>query len=114
MSILESSRRLAKNIKSAARIREIIVVFAKHGFQDILEHSNIGRKILGRLSFNRFFGQENLSNLSVSERIRMSLEQLGPTFIKLGQLLSTRPDLIPHEWTEDLKKITKSGPASGL
>ena len=105
MSILESSRRLAKNIKSAARIREIIVVFAKHGFQDILEHSNISRKILGRLSFNRFPGQKNLSNLSVSERIRMSLEQLGPTFVKLGQLLSTRPDLIPHEWTEDLKKL---------
>ena len=35
----------------------------------------------------------------------MSLEQLGPTFVKLGQLLSTRPDLIPHEWTEDLKKL---------
>ena len=105
MSILESSRRLAKNIKSAARIREIILVFAKHGFQDILEHSSIGRKILDRLSFNWFSRQEHLSNLSVSERICMSFEQLGPTFVKLGQLLSTRPDLIPHEWTEDLKKL---------
>ena len=105
MSILESGRRLAKNIKSAARIREIIVVFAKHGFQDILEHSDISRKILGRLSFKRLSRQEKLSNLSVSERIRMSFEQLGPTFVKLGQLLSTRPDLIPHEWAEDLKKL---------
>jgi ubiquinone biosynthesis protein len=38
-------------------------------------------------------------------RVRMVLEELGPTFIKLGQILSTRPDLIPLEWAEELKKL---------
>ena len=105
MSIFESSRRLAKNIKSAARLREIILVLAKYGFRDILKQANMSRKILNRLPFKYSLIQKDFSNLSVAERIRMSFEQLGPTFVKLGQLLSTRPDLIPQDWTEEFAKL---------
>ena len=42
---------------------------------------------------------------SVAERLRMSFEELGPTFVKLGQLLASRPDLIPIEYTEEFKKL---------
>ena len=38
-------------------------------------------------------------------RFRRVLEELGPTFIKCGQILSTRPDLIPQDWAEELKKL---------
>lgn len=43
--------------------------------------------------------------LSTAERLRLCFEQLGPTFVKLGQLLSTRPDLIPEEFCEEFKKL---------
>ena len=45
---------------------------------------------------------------SVPEKLRKSLEELGPTFIKLGQLLSLRPDLIPNEYCEEFKKLQDS------
>jgi ubiquinone biosynthesis protein len=45
------------------------------------------------------------SHLSAAERVRMSFEQLGPTFVKLGQLLATRPDLIPLAFSEEFKKL---------
>jgi ubiquinone biosynthesis protein len=48
---------------------------------------------------------KDLEHLSAPERVRMSFEQLGPTFVKLGQLLATRPDLIPQEYSEEFKKL---------
>ncbi len=105
MGLLEKSKRLAKNIKSARRLREIILVLARHGFQDILRQAGIGRQILDRLSFKWLAQNKDLAEFSVPQRIRMSFEQLGPTFVKLGQMLSTRPDLIPPDLAEELKKL---------
>ena len=44
-------------------------------------------------------------NLARTQRVRLALEELGPTFVKLGQLLSTRPDLIPHDLILELEKL---------
>ena len=105
MNVFTSGRNLAKNIKSASRFREIVLVLARHGFQDVLQRANITYKILDRLHLKKILMDRDIQDLSVAERIRKSLEQLGPIYVKLGQLLSTRPDLIPHEWTEELKKL---------
>ena len=51
-----------------------------------------------------------MDKLSRSERIRMATEELGPTFIKLAQILSTRPDLIPLEFTQELEKLQDQVP----
>ncbi len=48
---------------------------------------------------------KDLEHLPAPERVRMSFEKLGPTFVKLGQLLATRPDLIPPEFSEEFKKL---------
>lgn len=74
-------------------------MFASHGF-----HTLVVRAKLGRFVFDRFLSRD-LEHLSAPERVRMSFEQLGPTFVKLGQLLATRPDLIPPEFSEEFKKL---------
>jgi len=50
------------------------------------------------------------SRLSTGERLRLSLEELGPTFVKLGQILSTRSDIFPSDVVEELKKLQDSVP----
>jgi ubiquinone biosynthesis protein len=81
------------------RLRKILAVFARHGFQNVVDRAKLGRFV-----FNRFKSQE-IASLSTPERLRISFEQLGPTFVKLGQLLASRPDLIPLEWSEEFRKL---------
>lgn len=75
-------------------------MLAKHGFRNVLEKAKLGRFLL-----EKFSSEEHLEKFSAAERLRMSFEELGPTFIKLGQLLSTRPDLIPLSFANELKKL---------
>ncbi|MFQ3620957.1 MAG: AarF/UbiB family protein [Spirochaetales bacterium] len=83
------------------RYREIISVLVKYGFRDILQHP----KVLVHPS-------NVIRNLKISrwERVRKVLEELGITFIKLGQLLSNRPDLLPAELIEELEKLQSEVP----
>src|SRR4051812_21690190 len=81
------------------RLKTILAVAASHGF-----HSLVVRAKLGRFVFDRFL-RSDLEQFSTPERVRMAFEELGPTFVKLGQLLATRPDLIPTEYSEEFKKL---------
>ncbi|HIE27501.1 TPA: AarF/ABC1/UbiB kinase family protein [Candidatus Poribacteria bacterium] len=98
--------RLSRTIKNIQRLRDIINVFAKHGFGDLLDRMNLRRDSKGEL-FRRFRRREESESLklSIPERLRMAFEELGATFIKLGQILSTRPDIIPQEFITELEKL---------
>lgn len=85
--------------RNVTRLKTILGVFASHGFHGIAVRAKLGRFVLNR------FIPKDLEHLSVPERVRMSFEELGPTFVKLGQLLATRPDLIPIEFSEEFKKL---------
>ena len=92
------------------RYREIIRVLVRHGFGDLITSTNLeryidrGRKLLpGR-------GDAQIASLSRWERIRMVLEELGPTFIKFGQIISNRPDLVPQELITELAKLQSDVP----
>ncbi len=92
-------RQLGKTLKNASRLRTIVAVFARHGFHNIAEKIKLGRFILEK------FSSEDLDLYTAPQRLRMAFEQLGPTFVKLGQLLATRPDLVPKEFVEEFKKF---------
>ncbi|MBI5682192.1 MAG: AarF/ABC1/UbiB kinase family protein [Deltaproteobacteria bacterium] len=90
--------------KSIKRIRQILSVFIKYGFYPLVEkthlHSIISftQRVIGR----RKGGKEELS---VAERFRLAFEELGPTFIKLGQILSTRPDMLPDDFIKEFLRL---------
>jgi ubiquinone biosynthesis protein len=90
-----------KNIK---RYRQIIAVLLKYGFQDVLDRLRIYTYLgLGRrLIFRK---KVEIEKLTYAQRIRLAMEELGPSFVKLGQILSMRPFLIPLELVEELAKL---------
>ncbi len=98
-------------LKNLRRTGEIAAVLINHGFGDLVERIGL-RKYLnwGRRKLLKH-SEADTRSLTRGERIRLSLESLGPTFIKFGQVLSTRPDLIPADITEELCKLQEAVPA---
>jgi len=94
------------------RYREIVSVLIKHGFGDFVARANLGKYIdLGRKIFpGKGKGKIKPEFLSRAERFRMVLEELGPTFVKFGQIMSGRPDLLPNEFIVELEKLQSSVP----
>ena len=86
-----------RKLKRSARL---ISIFSKYGFKDILARMNLAK-------YNEPWVDENetVFTNSVYERIRMALEELGPTFVKLGQTFSSREDLLPPELIVELQKL---------
>ncbi len=88
-----------------ARYRQIITILFKYGVDDILgafkidKYIDVGRKLISRKQ------RELINNYSRPERVRMAFEDLGPTFIKLGQTLSMRPDFISIKFINELSKL---------
>jgi len=91
------------------RYRQIAETLAKHGFGFLLSLLGLDRF----LPFQRESSGEAASNHSLAppQHIRSALEELGATFIKLGQLLSTRPDLLPPEYLLELAKLQDEAPS---
>ncbi len=101
--LLRSLTRLREN---QARLREILLVLGKYGLADWLGTSRASwlRKWLVTPNGQR------LDQLGREERIRLALLELGTTFVKLGQMLSTRPDLVGQELATELSKLQSGTP----
>jgi ubiquinone biosynthesis protein len=87
-----------RKLKRSARL---ISVLSKYGFKDLLARMNSGNKQV-EIPNN---SDEIVSKGTVYERIRLVLEELGPTFVKLGQTFSSREDLLPPELIQELQKL---------
>ncbi len=92
------------------RYRQILGILFKHGFGDLVERLKIDQYIEVGLQWISKKPREPVEKLSRAERVRMAFEELGPTYIKLGQALSTRPDLIPMEFIRELSKLQDDVP----
>jgi len=96
-----------KNIK---RIRHIVRVFLGHGFGQFIEQVNLQRFIPLSKRFKLFGRWEKVEKHTIPERLRLAFGELGPSFIKFAQLLSSRPDLITGEYAEEFKKLQDKVP----
>lgn len=90
-----------QTIRQIERLKTIAVILTKNGFDDIVSAMGVERYL--KFTLPRSSGETH--TLSRSERIRKTVEELGPTFIKMAQILSTRPDLIPLELTDEFSKL---------
>ena len=103
---------VGRTYRHLARYRQILTVFFKYGFGDLVELLKIEQYIeigLQLISKNR---RSRLEKLSRAQRVRMACEELGPTYIKFGQILSTRPDLVPIDFIKELSKLQDNVPSS--
>jgi len=101
-----------RTYRNIRRYRQIVSVFIKYGFGGLLEQLNLDYYLALSKSLFTFqrIKRDDLIRFSKAERMRLALEELGPTFIKLGQLLSTRPDIVPDVILVELRKLQDEVP----
>jgi ubiquinone biosynthesis protein len=93
-------------IENISRIRKLIEVLVKYGFEDIVVNTGL-RNILTprpKVKDPKIIEEQQFTH-SRWERIRLIMEELGPTYVKLGQMLSNRPDLVPEPLIKELEKL---------
>ncbi|MEI8382237.1 MAG: AarF/ABC1/UbiB kinase family protein [Planctomycetota bacterium] len=97
-------------LRNLGRTSEIVTVLLNHGFSDLVDR--IGLRTVWYRSRGLFLRkkQEPTRHVKLVERVRLTLESLGPTYIKFGQVMSTRPDLVPQEMLVELKKLQENVP----
>ncbi|PLX73642.1 MAG: ubiquinone biosynthesis protein UbiB [Desulfuromonas sp.] len=106
-----SFQRINRNIRSIRRYRQILGILIKYGFGHVVEQLNIDYYLeLGRRIVTLGTATKEIERLNQPQRLRLAMEELGPTFVKLGQVLSTRPDLIPQEYAAEFSKLQDKVP----
>ncbi|MCP4749971.1 MAG: AarF/ABC1/UbiB kinase family protein, partial [Proteobacteria bacterium] len=101
---------LGRAYRQFNRYRQILYVLFKYGFGDVIDMLKIDYYLEVGIHLISRKPSESVEKLTRAKRVRMVLEELGPTFIKLGQLLSSRSDLIPAEYHRELLKLQDQVP----
>ena len=101
---------ISRKYRHVMRYRQILAIIFRYGFGNIIEALNIEQYIEVGLNLISRTREEKIEKLSGNKRIRMIFEELGPTFIKLGQIISSRPDLVPVDLVHELSKLQDKVP----
>ncbi|OGS19293.1 MAG: hypothetical protein A2219_07550 [Elusimicrobia bacterium RIFOXYA2_FULL_50_26] len=97
---------LRQNIEDVFRLRQILQALAVYGFGRFAARLDLERRFMRRAA-----EKSELKAMSDAVRLRLMLEELGPTFIKFGQMLSMRPDILPYDVITELEKLQDQVPA---
>ena len=103
--------RINRSIRSIRRYLNIVRVLSAYGFDQALETLGLADMLVRSRRLLSKKDAPDIARLSAAERMRLVLEELGPTFVKLGQLLSTRPDVIPLAFVHEFEKLQDDVPS---
>lgn len=98
--------------RDLGRLHEIASILIRHGFGDIVRRLGLASTLERAGRALHWDEAADLVQLEPHARVRRALEEMGPTFIKLGQILATRVDLFDPEWIAEFSKLQDSSPAS--
>ena len=107
---------IGRTYRHLNRYRQILAALFKYGFEDLVIRLNIDQYLEFGRKMIRSRPQEagaRIERMTRAERVRLILEELGPTFVKFGQILATRPDLIPVDFIEEFARLQDEVPAFG-
>ena len=100
-----------RSVRSLNRLRLIAQVLTQHGFGYVVARMNLSRYIPGWMVGKRHVKRElEVGAATIGRQLRRVCEDLGPTFIKLAQMLTTRPDILPEEIITELSKLQDDVP----
>ena len=91
--------------RDLSRLREISSVLIRHGLGDLVRRTGLAPALERAGQILHWSEAGKSAEIEPQERFRRSLEELGPTFVKLGQVLSTRPDLLSPIWIAELERL---------
>ncbi len=92
-------------IRAVKRIRNVTLIFAKHGFYQIITNIGLSKFFIFKKYLKSAYPVDDFQNVPPEMRLRYALEELGPTFIKLGQILSQEVSALPLKYIIELKKL---------
>ena len=98
--------RINRTYRNIQRMQSILNILLKHGFGQLIRQLGLHRLLpLGKQASTLRDDDDPQVPLTLPGRMRLALEELGPTFVKFGQVLSSRPDLLPENFINELKKL---------
>ena len=98
-------------VRDLGRLHDIASVLIRYGFGDMVRRIGMAGALERAGRALHWHEPEELARLEPPARVRRTLEELGPSFVKLGQILATRVDLFPAEWIAEFSKLQDAAPA---
>ncbi len=99
-------------VRDLGRLHDIAAILVRYGFGDMVRRMGLANALERAGRMLHWSNAEEFAHMPPPERVRRALEEMGPTFVKLGQVLATRIDLFEPEWIAEFGKLQDSAPAA--
>jgi len=100
------------SVRDLGRLHDIASILVRYGFGDLVRRVGLANALERAGRALHWDHAAEYAHLPPPARVRRAMEELGPTFVKLGQVLSTRVDLLEREWVAEFAKLQDSAPSA--